>query len=187
MSLSLVSRSSVSPVAAKARSMVEHGVSLLIVSQGHEPLLAVADTVIAMEEYEPRDVTAEARRLASRAVTEGYRPPRPRRLAGCRPPGRLRLRGYLLEARGPGAVAVSVHNPQLVEEAQYGTLLALLSRVGDFEGLEAAEVAARAEALLARGFRELAGREPGPALAWVRGLDFVAMLSRLPFCRFEPA
>jgi predicted ABC-class ATPase len=183
VAVKLVDKMSISPLASKARSMKEQGISLLVVSQGHEPLLAVADTVIAMEDYLPRDTTELARKLAAHFHVERYTRPKPRRLVSCPRLGRPRLRGYMLEARGL-ARPVPIHNPQLVEEAQYTTLLALLHRLGEFEGLELREVQRRVDQLLSHGFSAIVGGEPGPNLAWVRGIDFIYLLNRLPGCRF---
>ncbi len=183
VALKLTAKHSVSPIASKASSMKEKDVSLIIVTQGHEPLLAVADTVIAMEEYEPRDVTSYAKKLAHHMVVEEYEPPKPRRLVSCRTGGRLRLRGYNLEVKGKGIIA-NIYNPQLVEESQYHTILAAVARAQLFEGMSVAEAAARFEKLLSQGFSRLLGREPGPDYAWVRGIDFIHVVSRLPFCKF---
>ena len=45
----------------------EQGVSTIIVAGGSSAFFAVADQVIAMENYQPRSVTAQARELSSRA------------------------------------------------------------------------------------------------------------------------
>ncbi len=179
----LTRRASVSPLAVKALSMRRHGISMIVVTQGHEPLLAVANTVIVMEDYEPRNVTAEAKMLAKTVVEEEYTPPKPRRLAGCTQLARPRLRGFMLESKTLPHY-VNVWNPQLVEEAQYRTLLTLLRRLEGFEGLSCREIAERVESLLDEGFGAVYGSEPGPDMAEVRGFDFLYMVNRLPVCRF---
>jgi predicted ABC-class ATPase len=77
----VVRRKTVVTIAEQAHTMPEHGVSVVIVSSGSAPLMKTADTTVLMEEYRPKDVTSEARKLTVAAEGEAhYRPPRRRRL-----------------------------------------------------------------------------------------------------------
>ena len=61
----------ITPFIDKVRQLYEdHGVSTILVMGGSGDYFDVADTVIAMVEYEPEDVTAEARAIAGRLKTE---------------------------------------------------------------------------------------------------------------------
>ncbi|RJQ45690.1 MAG: ATPase [Gaiellales bacterium] len=60
-------REPITPFIDQVRALYEEmGVSTILVMGGSGDYFEVADTVIAMEEYHPREVTAEARRIASR-------------------------------------------------------------------------------------------------------------------------
>ncbi|KAK4545016.1 hypothetical protein LTR36_003567 [Oleoguttula mirabilis] len=59
---SLIRNEPITPLVTKARALFnQHGVSTVIVIGGLDDWLSVADHVIAMEEYVPRSITAEAR------------------------------------------------------------------------------------------------------------------------------
>lgn len=176
----------VTPLASLARSLAERGVSLVIVSSGSLPLLAVADTVIVMEGYRARDATGEAKRLAGIHGVEPpvaeYRPPRPRRIVKVPRLEKAKLRAGRLEARGlPASVDLRL-DPHLVEESQFNTILAVLTRrLGGAVGKSLGEWLGVIEAALARrGFRGLLGGEPGPGLGEARALDVAFAVNRLP-------
>ena len=58
-------REPISPFIDKVRQLYdEHGVSTVLVMGGSGDYFDVADTVIAMDAYLPRDVTAQARVIA---------------------------------------------------------------------------------------------------------------------------
>ncbi|GAB4255307.1 MAG: ABC-ATPase domain-containing protein [Deferrisomatales bacterium] len=64
-------REPITPFVDKVRQLWEEkGVSTVLVMGGSGDYFDVADTVIAMEDYEPRDVTAEARAIARRYRAE---------------------------------------------------------------------------------------------------------------------
>lgn len=65
----LVLRETITPLIDRARELVERGVSVILVTGGGGDYLDVADRVILMEEYRPRDVTREAREVAVRHPT----------------------------------------------------------------------------------------------------------------------
>nr|WP_120491247.1 ABC-ATPase domain-containing protein [Corynebacterium lactis] len=63
-------REPITPLVARVRQLWEdHGVSTVIVAGGSGAFIDVADTVIAMDAYEPHDVTARARELAEAAAS----------------------------------------------------------------------------------------------------------------------
>jgi predicted ABC-class ATPase len=66
----LVRRETITPLVDRVRELYEtFGVSMLLVVGGSGDYLDEADTVILMEDYLPREVTAEARRVAKRQPT----------------------------------------------------------------------------------------------------------------------
>ncbi len=99
----LIKAHTVTPISMMARSMVEKGLSVIVVSSGSLPLLAVADTVILMESYRPRDATPKAKSLAStygvRVPLEEYEKPAPRVVVRVPRLEKPKLRGGRLEDR----------------------------------------------------------------------------------------
>lgn len=62
-------RDPVVPLSALVRSLfTEHGVSTILVSDGAAAYVPVADTVIGLEEFRPRDLTAAARQASAGAA-----------------------------------------------------------------------------------------------------------------------
>lgn len=57
----------ITPLASRARQLSEEGISTVLVTGGSSQFLDVADRVIAMREYVPREVTAAAKVLAQPA------------------------------------------------------------------------------------------------------------------------
>lgn len=85
----LVSRDKepITPLLHRVRELYQaHGISSVIVMGGSGDYFEVADTVIMMDTYEPRDVTAAARRLAGSSLpNQTSMPPLPDRPSNRRP------------------------------------------------------------------------------------------------------
>ncbi|MDH4658844.1 ABC-ATPase domain-containing protein [Corynebacterium pyruviciproducens] len=78
----LITAEPITPLVDRVRALWRDlGVSTVIVAGGSSAFLDVADTVIAMEDYLPRDVTREAKELAEPAPEQPpFTPPAPRRV-----------------------------------------------------------------------------------------------------------
>lgn len=181
----LIRRKTVTTISEQAASITrDAGASLIIVSSGSMPLIAAADTVLVMEDYRARDATSKARELAEkhRPPQRRYRPPRPRRLLKTPRLEKPRLRGRWLESRSLEEPLDLGFNEQLAEEGQLRLLVALVEQAPRLaEGKTFKEIAETVDKLLAeKGFHALLGREPGPAYSEVRGIDYAAVLNRIP-------
>lgn len=180
---SLTSMHTVTPLSMLARSMVEKGLSVIVVSSGSLPLIAVADTVIVMESYKPRDATGKARELAARygvkVPQEDYRRPIPRVVVGVPRLVKPKLRGGRLEDKELPAPVDLKLNIHLAEESQFNTLLRVASMLVELEGEEVAAWARRLEDEMSSGFKWVKG-EPGPSLGEVRALDIAFLVNRIP-------
>ena len=173
----------VTPISMLARSMVGKGVSVIVVSSGSLPLLSVADTVIVMESYKPRDATREAKSLAStygvRVPQEEYRKPTRRIVLRAPRLEKPKLRGGRLEDRSlPASVDLRL-NIHLAEESQFNTLLRIALMLDALEGKAVGDWVRRVEESIAKGFGDIA-REPGPSLGEVRALDVAFLINRIP-------
>ncbi len=187
----------ITPYIDRARQLfTERGVSTVLVLGGSGDYLDVADTVIAMEAYRPRDVTQQARDVAARFPTgrvqeaEGAVPlparvPDPRSLH----PGKGR-KAVVVKAHGPHALQLGNRTvdlsavAQLVETAQTRAIgLALVYAWERYmDGRRTlAEIWRLVERDLQTHGLEVLCRTPYPTgdLAAFRGLEWAAGLNRL--------
>jgi len=165
------------------------GVSTLLVMGGSGDYFPHADRVVQMHDYLPRDVTAEAHRIAedfgSRRRAEAGAPlerPVPRRLVG----GTLDATGKRgrkrIKARGTEALTFGDDEAdlravaQLVDPSQGRGIGRVLELLGAGGGCD--DPAAAVEALLARPFAELLERPDGD-VARPRRFEVLAALNRL--------
>jgi predicted ABC-class ATPase len=166
------------------------GVSSIIVTGGSGDYLGVADTVIQMLAYEPRDVTGPARKIAeetrsmrleeTRRAFRGPAPRAPRSRAGLDP---LALRVGL---RGPRAVRIGEETvdlrdvEQLVEVGQVRALAQLMKRAAQrMDGrLPLSDLAANLDAWLEDEGVDALDRPVAYDLARPRRFELVAALNR---------
>ncbi len=164
----------ITPLSTYARSLSKLGISVVVVSGALGSLLEEAETVILVKSFNPARV--ERRRV------EAVKP----RLPECR---RLRTKPWRSKPRPPrligrdGYEASLESNRVLVEDGQYNTIAALLSR--SWEGT-LREIAERVDRLMEEGFEAIV-ENPPPNLTEVRGLDFIHALARLPPGHVQPS
>ncbi len=185
----------------------ERRVSTVLVMGGSGDYLEVADTVLMMDAYRPRDVTASARRVAARLPT-GRADESPAPLGG--PQRRVPRPGTIEPARGKRPVQVAARTrarlqfgrmeidlgavEQLVDVGQtraIGEILVLLKRRLETDGAGGAEAPALCDLLadVARlidreGLDAVASR-PGLWLAAPRVHEVAAALNRLRGVKFR--
>lgn len=142
----------ITPFIDRARPLAgELGVSTILVVGGAGDYFDVADTVIAMRDYLPEDVTEEARRIAERLPSARRREGGPWRES----PPRVPIPESIDPRRGKRAVKVRTRE---LDRVSFGTEEVELSAVEQL--VERAQTRAIAEALVwARG-RILDGRTP---------------------------
>ena len=187
----LVQRETITPFIDRVRALHDQlGVSTVLVAGGSGDYLDVADTVLLMDEYRPREVTAEARRVAAahptgRAASDSadlqiparvpsahsFDPRRGRR-------DRIRARGRRELVFGEDVIDLDALE-QLVDDAQARAIGTMLRRLGALAGpgrplLE----------LLDRLYAEverygLVALEDAPDLALPRPLELAAAVNRL--------
>lgn len=173
------------PLCLQVRDLVRRtGASVVAVASASSSLLGQADRVVLMENYVPRDVTAEARRLAGgRGRQLDYRPPRARLFHGIRGLRRVRAKGFKLVAEYDDGVKFELDlagYPRLVEKAQVNAIACIVARLRRLERpVGVRELADRInDALSSRGFSAFADPVP-PDLALVDGFDVVWVLNRM--------
>lgn len=194
----------ITPFVDRVRAVYEErGVSSILVAGGSGDYFEVADRVIAMHEYEPREVTEEAHAIAARMQTgrarEGSGPiggavPRVPDLASLDPRrGRraesVRARGRRAIEFGHGTIDLALVS-QIVERGQtraIGTALALLARDGfgdhggdiDHASLDLPAILDHIDTLLdSQGLDVLDSRRPGDLVRF-RRFELAAALNRL--------
>ena len=193
----LVARETITPLIDRIRGLVDHdGVSTVLVVGGNGDYLDVADTVIAMRDYLPHDVTEDAKTIAAQTPTgrevvardEGLRvtartpdpasfdPRRGRK-------SKVRARGLREIAFGEQTLDVSALE-QLADDSQaraIGALLAWLGRAA-VRGNLRAQVRAAVDAAAASGLYEI---DALPELAGVRHYELGAAVNRLRSLRLK--
>ncbi len=184
----LVERETLTPLLDRVGDLKAQGVSLVLVVGGVGDYLDLADTVLLLEAYRPKEVTAKAKALAQRLPTgRSYGEPRyPLRVAERAPlpesfdprRGRKeRARGRGLRTLLFGEEVVDLSALDLFEEAQVHLLGALFRRLGAL-----ADGKTPLRALVERalgGVEDLFLLEETPELAWVRPLELGAAVNRL--------
>jgi len=185
----------ITPLIDRIRTLArDHGVSTILVAGGSGDYFDVADTVIAMRDYEPADVTAQARAIAAAHPTA-------RRTEGgsWRPPARrIPLPRSLDPGRGRRAVSIKVWSEdralygteevdlraidQIVEPAQVRAIAAALAwgrgRVLDGRADIARAIQAIMAAIDAHGL-DIVQAEPTGDLASFRAFELAAFLNRI--------
>ncbi len=193
----------ITPFVDRVRALYEeHGVSSILVAGGSGDYFDVADRVIAMREYEARDVTEEAQSIAARMQTgrarEGGGPigevlPRVIDLTSLDPRrGRraesVRARGRRAIEFGHGTIDLALVS-QIVERGQtraIGAALALLAREGAGSTANLPALLDRIEDLIENhGLDALDSRRPGDLVRF-RRFELAAALNRLRTIRMAP-
>jgi predicted ABC-class ATPase len=188
----LVRRETITPLVDRARELSgARGVSLLLVVGGSGDYLEVADTVLLMEDYRPRDVTDEARRIAAAHPTGRVAtvPPHPLRVVPRAPlprsfdPSRgrrerVRARSLRELVFGEETLDLSALE-QLVADSQARAIGAMLKRLWTL-----AQPDRSLRQLLADLFAEATNRglyalDPSPDLAMPRLFEVAAAVNRL--------
>ncbi|MEM9455819.1 MAG: ABC-ATPase domain-containing protein [Myxococcota bacterium] len=189
---SLVARETITPLIDRVRQLhAQTGVSTVLVVGGSGDYLEVADHVLLMEDYRPREVTARAKEVAAAHPTgRAVLPPRGEIVPTARRP-RIRSfdprRGQRSKVRARGLRELQLGEQtidlgaleQLVDDSQargIGALLAWLHARGR-EGATVRELAD--QALAAAAEQGLYGLDPLPELAGVRRYELVAAINRL--------
>lgn len=194
------SQEPITPLVDQVRSLfTQQQVSTILVMGGSGDYLDVADTVIAMQEYQPDEVTAQARAIAAQYPTQrqpegrGFLSnPQPRhlpsRLGGEFKPGggsktgggfradRPKIKTHELDTLTLNHTAIDLSAvEQLVEPGQLRAIAAILVQVQGATTM--AEALAIAEQQLAVGFD---GLDPIPSGEWVqfRLQELAATLNR---------
>jgi len=187
----LVRQETITPLIDRVRELLEAGVSTVLVTGGGGDYLDVADTVILMEDYRPRDAGQEARRVADAHPT-GRRtgePEHPLRASDRRPlPGSFDARRggkVKIRTRGTDTIQLGATDLDLsgVEQLEdYGQARAI---AGMLHGMRERADGERTLAELAREAVETALREglhtveDAPELAMPRPQELAAAASRL--------
>ncbi|HEX6939251.1 MAG TPA: ABC-ATPase domain-containing protein [Longimicrobiales bacterium] len=192
----------ITPLIDRVRPLAARGVSTLMVVGGSGDYFDVADTVIAMVDYEPRDVTAEARRVAAAHPTgrraEGgawapiaARAPLPQSLAPGRGRRPVAIKAWSRDRLQFGTEEVGLAAvTQIVERAQLRAIAAALARLRDavVDGRRSIpDVLERIMAAIERDGLDAVDPHAGGELAGFRVHELAAVLNRLRTLETVPA
>ncbi len=162
-----------STLVEKARDMASKGISLIMVSSGSEPIISVADTLIIMEDYVPRNV-----KVAKRMNFEDYSEPEPRILQRAPEFQKVKVQGSWLNSKSMSRPIRLEGDEQIYEESQSMLLARIVENLRRYEGREFREISEEFSSGIS--FESLLGPMYGPGLAEVRGIDVVFAINRIP-------
>lgn len=119
----------ITPFIDQVRSLyAEHGVSTILVMGGSGDYFDVADTVIALDNYRPQDVTAEAKQIAARfGINRAHQD---KRQFGAVTP-RVPLRRSIDPRKGRHEISIKVRGRQVIQLGEETIDLAAISQVVD--------------------------------------------------------
>jgi len=188
----------ITPFIDRVRELYERfGVSTVLVMGGSGDYLEVADTVIAMDHFRPRVVTARAREIVaaypSRRKTERPRPferiPVREVLSDGLPRGELKIKVLGVEGLTVARERIDLSAvEQLVSPDQVRTLGVLFPRLRELlrEGKTVPEAVSELERELREERGGVLARELRGDLAYVRRFEMAATLNRLRSLRARP-
>jgi predicted ABC-class ATPase len=172
----------------------EEGVSSILVLGGVGDYFEVADTVIQMVRYEPRDVTAEAKNIVEESPAKrrqehrGYASPGRRRLVHTKSIdprnkyGKKSVRAVEASRIHFGSTTIDLSDvEQLVERSQFNAVAQAIVSLGgaDDEAVPIGELVGRCMQVVAdNGLDGLSGRISGN-LAQFRSIDLACALNRM--------
>ncbi len=180
----------IKPLSMQGEAMVSRcGIGIVAVAGASSALVSAADKVILMENYVPREITEEARRIAPPISVIEYKPPRKRVFYGIRGLRKVKLRGFKLIARYENGESFELdlsNNPRIVEKAQANLIAHIVAslRKPD-EPMYVSELVRWVNLTLReRGFEAFV-KPVTPDLALVDGIDVVWTLNRLRNASFS--
>ncbi len=182
----LISREPITPLSDIGREIfLQTNTSIVGIISASSAFLEVADKVLLMEEYMPRDISLEARRHVGRIQDNKnkFRNPRARVFLGVKGLMKIMCRGKILAVKYSDKTKYTIDlsaNPRIVETGQARFIAKLVSWANRrCKGLEATKIAVRVDELFSkRGFKGFMSIVP-PDLAEASGLDLVWTLNRL--------
>ncbi len=166
-------KKTIKPLTEVAPSMKER-TGLTLVATGTPELFSVADEIIVMDEFRPRD--GEGLRRSVSASRTPYVPPAKRTVFKAPRISKWKLRGRTLEIRNVGSVDLRP-NRQLIECTQLRTASFYAIALAK-PGTTAKRVKGVSKALKRWSYPFL--KDPGPAFSYVRPVDIWFVLNRIP-------
>ena len=194
----LVEKETITPLIDRVRELVDEGVSTLVVTGGGGDYLDVADTVVLMEDYRPREVTARAREVAAahptgRRTGDAAHPLRHTERIPARESFDARRRGKVrIRTRGSDAISFGAEDLDLsaVEQlADYGQARAVGAMLWELERMADGRRTVRelVHAVVQMAVEEgLPAIEDSPELAMPRPQEVAKALNRLRNLRVQP-
>ena len=181
----IIRREPIKPLCMQGKSMVERcGIGVIAVAGASSSLISIADRVILMESYLPKDVTTSARSMAPPPPKlEEYEPPKRRVFYGVKGLRKIKVMGFKLVASydDGGRFELDLSdNPRIVEKAQAKMIAhVIMSLRKPADPIFVDELAEHVnESFRDKGFEAFVKPVP-PDLASVDGLDVVWALNRL--------
>ncbi len=155
--------------------------NVILIMSSSSSFFSCSDRVILMEEYEPKDVTKEAKEISGLCREEEFKLPKRRIFLGLSGPKKIKAKGFKLVIDYPfGKFELDLGRfERIVESGQVRTIAKILARINQYRGMEMGEIARKIDEEIGKGFQSFCDRVP-PDLTAVSGFDVIWTLNRLP-------
>ncbi len=184
----IIAREPIRELNKQARDMYRKtSTSLLIVISASSEYLSIADTIVLMENYTPKDIEDFVKKFVKHSRNNlcniEYHPPRKRIFHGVRDLVKVKAKGYRLVFKYRNGVLYELDlrsNPRIVEKAQVKMIATIIDKIKNIEEpMNTITLMNYIENLFTmRGFRAFTNPVP-PDLAAVQGRDVLWVLNRL--------
>lgn len=182
---SIIRREPIKPLSTQVEDFIRKtGIGVIAIASASSALLRPADKIILVEEYLPRDITMEAKKILEPLETRReYHPPKTRMFHGIRGLRKIRSRGYKLVAVYDDNTRFEldlVQHPRIVEKTQVNFIAHVLRKIKNMEKpLSTRRLIEYINELFKnKGFKAFSNPVP-PDLARVDGFDILWVLNRM--------
>lgn len=187
----IIEKEPIKPLSLQARSLFKNsGCSLIVVASASSAFMPIADKIIMMEEFKPRDITIEVRSLVKKHVVElDYKAPKTRVFKGINGVRRVKARGFKIRLTYVDGTCFELdlsNNPRIVESGQVRFIARIIEHIARKPVVSTSRefVGNLDKVLEEKGFKAYVNPVP-PDLTMVSGLDVYWVLNRIPRAVFR--
>ena len=180
----IIKEEPIKPLCMQIKDLIRKtGIGVVLVSSASSTYLNIADNIVLMERYIPKDITSNVKPSSTCLQHLEFKPPRNRIFYGIKGLKRIRSRGFKIVAEYEDNTRFELdltYYPRVVEKGQVKLITNIIKHlVKPQKPLKVPEIIRYInEVLDSRGFEAFIKPVP-PDLTWVDGFDVVWVLNRL--------
>ncbi len=181
----IIRKESIRVLSSFVRSMSERSnCNVILIMSSSSSFFYCSDCVVLMEEYSPKEVTENAKKVAIPTKQLEFKLPRNRIFSGLKGPRKIKAKGFKLVIDYPfGKFELDLKRfERIVESGQVKTIAKILRRIKSYEGMSMREISEKIDEEMEKGFSSFCDRIP-PDLTEISGFDVIWTLNRLPGLR----